>query len=31
MLQLSGEIEESAMIVNITWVKRMTRITMPIQ
>ena len=31
MLQLSGEIEESAMIQNIPWVKRMTRIIIPIQ
>ena len=31
MLQLSGEIEESAMILNISWVKRMTRIIIPIQ
>ena len=31
MLQLSGEIEESAMILNIPWVKRMTRIISPIQ
>lgn len=31
MLQLSGEIEESAMILNIPWVKRMTRIIIPIQ
>ena len=29
--QLSGEIEESAMILNIPWVKRMTRIIIPIQ
>ena len=29
MLQLSGEIEESAMILNIPWVKRMTRIIFP--
>ncbi|MBR0230421.1 MAG: iron ABC transporter permease, partial [Erysipelotrichaceae bacterium] len=26
MLQLSGEIEESAMILNVPWIKRMTRI-----
>lgn len=31
MLQLSGEIEESAMIQNVPWVKRMTRIIIPIQ
>lgn len=31
MLQLSGEIEESAMILNIPWAKRMTRIIIPIQ
>ena len=31
MLQLSGEIEESAMIQNIPWIKRMTRIIIPIQ
>ena len=31
MLQLSGEIEESAMIQNIPWVKHMTRIIIPIQ
>ena len=31
MLQLSGEIEESAMILNIPWVKRMTHIIIPIQ
>ena len=31
MLQLSGEIEESAMIQNIPWFKRMTRIIIPIQ
>ena len=31
MLQLSGEIEESAMILNIPWVKRMTCIIIPIQ
>ena len=31
MLQLSGEIEESAMILNVPWVKRMTRIIIPIQ
>ena len=31
MLQLSGEIEESAMILNIPWVKGMTRIIIPIQ
>ena len=31
MLQLSGEIEESAMIQNIPWIKRMTHIIIPIQ
>ena len=31
MLQLSGEIEESAMILGVPWVKRMTRIIIPIQ
>lgn len=31
MLQLSGEIEESAIILNVPWVKRMTRIVIPIQ
>ena len=31
MLQLSGEIEESAIILNIPWVQRMTRIIIPIQ
>jgi len=31
MLQLSGEIEEAAIIQNISWVKRMTRIIIPIQ
>ena len=31
MLQLSGEIEESAMILNIGWIKRMTKIIIPIQ
>lgn len=31
MLQLSGEIEESAMILNVPWIKRMTRIIIPIQ
>lgn len=31
MLQLSGEIEESAMILNVPWIKRMTRIVIPIQ
>ena len=31
MLQLSGEIEESAIIQNIPWVKRMTHIIIPIQ
>lgn len=31
MLQLSGEIEEAAVILNIPWIKRMTRIIIPIQ
>lgn len=31
MLQVSGEIEESAIIQNISWGKRMTRIMFPIQ
>lgn len=31
MLQLSNEIEESAIILNIPWWKRMTRIIIPIQ
>ena len=31
MLQLSGEIEESAIIQNIPWWKRMTKIIIPIQ
>ncbi len=31
MLQLSGEIEESALILNVPWIKRMTRIIIPIQ
>lgn len=31
MLQLSGEIEEAAIILNVPWVKRMTRIIIPIQ
>ena len=31
MLQLSGEIEEAAMIQNIPWRKRMTKIIIPIQ
>lgn len=31
MLQISGEIEESAIIHNIPWFKRMTRIIIPIQ
>ncbi len=31
MLQLSGEIEEAAIIQNIPWIKRMTRIIIPIQ
>jgi iron(III) transport system permease protein len=31
MMQLSGEIEESAIIQNIPWTKRMTKIIIPIQ
>lgn len=31
MLQLSGEIEEAAIIQNVPWIKRMTRIIIPIQ
>lgn len=31
MLQLSGEIEESAIIQDIPWIKRMSRIIIPIQ
>ena len=31
MMQLSGEIEEAALIQNVPWVKRMTRIIIPIQ
>ena len=31
MLQLSGEIEEAAVIQDVPWVKRMTRIIIPIQ
>ena len=31
MLQISGELEESAMILNIPWIKRMCRIIIPIQ
>ena len=31
MLQLSGEIEEAALIQDIPWIKRMTRIIIPIQ
>jgi len=31
MLQLSNEIEESAIILNVPWIKRMTRIIIPIQ
>ena len=31
MLQLSNEIEEAAIIQNIPWIKRMTRIIIPIQ
>ena len=31
MMQLSGEIEEAAVLVNTSWFKRMTRILFPIQ
>lgn len=31
MLQISGEIEEAAMILNVPWFKRMVRIIIPIQ
>ena len=31
MLQLSGEIEEAALIQNVPWIKRMLRIIIPIQ
>lgn len=31
MLQLSGEIEEAAIIQDVPWIKRMTRIIVPIQ
>ena len=31
MLQLSGEIEEAAIIQDIPWIKRMTRVIIPIQ
>ena len=31
MLQLSGEIEEAAVIQDVPWIKRMTRIIIPIQ
>ena len=31
MLQLSGEIEEAALIQDVPWIKRMTRIIIPIQ
>lgn len=31
MLQLSGEIEESALILNVPWIKRMVNIIIPIQ
>ena len=31
MLQLPGEIEEAAIIQDVPWVKRMTRIIIPIQ
>ena len=31
MLQLSGEIEEAAIIVNVPWWKRMSKILFPIQ
>jgi iron(III) transport system permease protein len=31
MMQVSGEIEEAAIIVGVPWIKRMTRILFPIQ
>ena len=31
MLQLSGELEEAAVIMNASWIRRMTRIIIPIQ
>ncbi len=31
MLQISGELEEAAVIMNTPWIKRMTRIIIPIQ
>ena len=31
MLQLSGEIEEAAIVIGVPWIKRMTRILFPIQ
>ena len=31
MLQLSGEIEEAAIIIGVPWLKRMTRVLFPIQ
>ena len=31
MLQISGELEEAAVIMNASWIKRMTRIIIPIQ
>ena len=31
MLQISGELEEAAIIMNTSWIKRMTRIIIPIQ
>lgn len=31
MLQISGEIEEAAIIQDVSWIKRMTRIIIPIQ
>ncbi|MGN1067070.1 MAG: hypothetical protein ACI4QH_04610, partial [Candidatus Fimimonas sp.] len=31
MLQLSGEIEEAAIMINVPWWKRMTKVLFPIQ
>ena len=31
MLQISNELEEAAIIMNTSWIKRMTRIIIPIQ
>ena len=31
MLQLSGEIEEAAIIIDVPWIKRMTKVLFPIQ